>query len=81
MNNIVQSLKPFFGKKPLWQLLLASNTFKKFNYVILLMNNNPFAKFSLVSILKYLVSLVFFSVIPYGMTLNFYLERDIIARI
>ena len=29
VNNIVQSLKPAFGKKPLGQLMLASSLFKK----------------------------------------------------
>ena len=29
LNNIVQSLKPTFGRKPLGQLMLASNMIKK----------------------------------------------------
>ena len=37
VNNIVQSLKPFFGNKLLGQLMLASNLFKKINHVIPLM--------------------------------------------
>ena len=28
VNNIVQSLKPIYGKKPLGKLMLASNTLK-----------------------------------------------------
>ena len=37
VNNIVQSLKPVFGKKPLVKLMLASNILRNINYVKLLM--------------------------------------------
>ena len=47
----------------------------------LLLSNQTSAKFSLVSILKIFSLFGVFSVIPYGMTLNFNLERDIKARI
>ena len=41
----------------------------------------PFTKFLLVSILKLFSFFGVFSVIPYGMTLNFNFERDIKPRI
>ena len=37
VDNRVQSLKLVFGKKPLGQLILASNILELINYVILLM--------------------------------------------
>ena len=46
-----------------------------------MLSNHPFAKFSLVSIHKIFSFFGVFSVIPCGMTLNFNLERDIVARI
>ena len=50
-------------------------------HALFLVSNHPFAKFSLVLILKIFSFFGVFSVIPYGMTLNFNMERDIKARI
>ena len=49
--------------------------------LFLSVSNHPFAKFSLVSILKIFSFFGVFSVLPYGMTFNFNLNRDIVARI
>ena len=42
VNNIIQSLKPVYGKKPLGQVMLASNILKLPNYVILLMKTTEY---------------------------------------
>ena len=42
VNNIVQSLKSIFGKKPLAKLMLASNIFKKNYYVKLLIKTTDY---------------------------------------
>ena len=34
--NIVQSLKPFFGKKLMWQLMPASNLLKNYHVILLM---------------------------------------------
>ena len=53
----------------------------EFSSITLRVSNDPFAKFSVVSILKIFRFFGVYSVIPYEMTLNFYLERDNKARI
>ena len=42
VNKIVQSLKPVYGKKPMGKLMLASNTLKEINYIILLMKTTEY---------------------------------------
>ena len=42
VNNIVQSLKPVYGKKSLGKLMLATNTLKKINCVVLLMKTTEY---------------------------------------
>ena len=42
VNNIVQSLKPVFGKNPFGKLMLANIIFKKVDYVILLIETTEY---------------------------------------
>ena len=42
LNNIVKSLKPVFDKKPLRQLMIASNVLKKIKNLILMMKTTEY---------------------------------------